>query len=456
MRDFFKSLFGPKPPVASAPPARPDRHAQASEPPKAEEPAAAPPAFVNRQAALGRNERTAGYIFSLDESLQSRFANQRAAARQVHDDLLVGALSAGAKLTSKRLAFVGLSPATIASARLNKLPVDNTVLLLEATAQDTSDALALKTIIDGARQRGHKLGWSIREKGATAHPAMALCEYIQIATSQFDGLELSALVDALRRQERAAGPKLLLSAYGLASFDEFQHCFRLGFNYFSGPFITRRENWRVPESEINRAHLIRLLNSLRGDAEGTELAHLLQQDAVLTYRFLRYINSAGMGFSSTITSLEQGLMILGRDRFYRWLSLLLFDFKNPGVSERSLTEQALVRARLMERLGSHCPPLAPSTDDLFLTGLFSLLDQILGQPIGEILARVTVGQTVRNALLESAGPYADLLALAIASEVGNRDELERRAALCGLDDATVNAELLESLNWVYDITEALA
>jgi EAL and modified HD-GYP domain-containing signal transduction protein len=174
---------------------------------------------------------------------------------------------------------------------------------------------------------------------------------------------------------------------------------------------------------------------------------------VVTYKLLRYINSVANALTHEITSIDQCLLLLGREKIYRWLSLLLFDLHNAGYAERILAEQALVRASLMERMGRQSNLADVSADHLFLTGLFSLLDKLLKQPLGEILAKVSLPPAVGTALLSGSGPYACFLEFAIACESGEGTEIQRCAQACGVDAATVNGEVLEALGWANQVGE---
>jgi EAL and modified HD-GYP domain-containing signal transduction protein len=414
-------------------------------------------ALLTRKPAFERNQRIAGYEFSLPGHLRSRLTEQRASARRLHDELLGRSLAAPgiATLLGRRLAFVDLAPTSIAGPLIEQLPPQNTVLMLSATPGETLDAFVLRSVLDSATARGYQVGWCVSDPGQALPDALAACPFVQIKAQAFDGLDLGDMVRRLRPHAARTPESVRLIASGLATVDDFQHCYRLGFDLFQGSFVDNRENWHPPASEIDRTHVIQILNGLRSDADAPAIAILLQQDPVLTYKFLRYINSVSMGLSTTIQSLEQGLLVLGREKFSRWLSLLMFDFKDPGCIERSLTEQALLRGRLMERLGAQSALPKSRGDELFLTGLFSLLDQIMGLPIAEILAKVQVGASARAALADRSGPYAALLQLVIASEAGDSERVAREASALGIDELTLNRELLDALSWVHEISEAL-
>lgn len=459
MRDFLRSLFGRKPAAPAAPDpqaefARLNALAPLQRP--GERPAAAgegPAAtFVCREAVLNRGERIAGYEFSLHRRLHARLRDARVLIRKVYDDALLRGLASLQvdALLGHRLAFIDLAPASLDNPLLAQLPAGNCVLLLDPPADAPLDAEALGATMARLRGRGFRLGWRVRAGGPLVPALLARCQFVQVLTPGFDGLQIAALLAQLRELPADdAGRELIAS--DLATHDDFGLCFRAGFDYFQGPFITSREQWTPPKGEVDRTHVIQLLNQARAGAETADLVAGLRQDPVLTYKLLRYINSPAIGLQKAITTLDQGLVVLGREKFYRWLSLLLFDMKRSGYAERGLIEQALVRARLMERLGQGIAGV--NADHLFLTGMFSLLDELLDQPIEQVLAKVAVPDAVRLALLTRQGPLAPFLSLAVASESGDADDIREQAAHCGVSAAAINRELLGALVWANEIGE---
>lgn len=406
--------------------------------------------FVCRQPILNREERIAGYEFLLHQSLQDRLSGKVPTLRRAYDDALIRNLASFqvGSLLGFRLAFVGLSSQSFDNPQLATLPCENTVLTIDAQDEGLEAIEVLRQRIENARQQGFRIGY--REHPGAPNPAIIpLCDFVLIATPALNGLEIADWVRQVRRLE-TTGP-LALIATDIESSDDLYVCFRAGFDFFHGPFVSCRDNWHPPRGTIDRTHIAHVLSQLRRGDENSALAASVRQDPVITYKLLRYINSPLNALSNKITTIEQALLLLGRERFYRWLSLLLFDVQKAGYLDRMLTEQALVRANLMERLGIQLrkPEIAP--DMLFLTGLFSLLEKLMSRPMPEILASVAMPQAVCDALLEGSGPLAPFLKLSIACENGQPEEIADCAQACGLDIGSVNQASLAALLWAAEI-----
>jgi EAL and modified HD-GYP domain-containing signal transduction protein len=267
--------------------------------------------------------------------------------------------------------------------------------------------------------------------------------YFIVKTTQHSPAQLKQTAEQLTRP--AGG--ITLIARDLQSFDDFELCRRMGFALFQGPFVTNREDWTGNQVGPQTLHVCDLLNQLRREVETTELAQLIKQDAVLSYRLLRYINSAASGLYQPVASIEHALVLMGRQQMYRWLTLLLFGSAQLSPHAATLQEGALARGRLMELIGAQTFTPA-ECDSLFVTGLFSMLDLVLQMPLSDALKPLNLSETVRAALLHNQGPYAPFLELALACETFDPDQIEAAAVRCGVAVSTVNTRHFEAMAWV--------
>jgi EAL and modified HD-GYP domain-containing signal transduction protein len=154
---------------------------------------------------------------------------------------------------------------------------------------------------------------------------------------------------------------------------------------------------------------------------------VLKMDPTLAFRLLRYINSPAFGLRVEVTSFKHALMLLGDGRLKRWLALLLASgSRDPAM--RPLMRAAVYRGFLMEELGRSTSD-ADIRGEMFVCGVFSLLDQMLRQPFKELLASVPVPDRVATSLLQTDGPFSGYLglvrALELASPVDIREQAEK-------------------------------
>jgi EAL and modified HD-GYP domain-containing signal transduction protein len=162
---------------------------------------------------------------------------------------------------------------------------------------------------------------------------------------------------------------------------------------------------------------------------------LIMRDVGLLYKLLRFMNSAGLGLRRRVESVGHALAMLGDEGIRKWVSVVAL---GSMVSDRprELAVQSVVR-------GNFCEALASGTDlsrratDLFLTGLLSLLDAIVGRPLPELLDELAVPRDVRAALLGQPSPLGDAYACATAYERGDWPTVAGSVRKLGLDERAV-------------------
>lgn len=186
-----------------------------------------------------------------------------------------------------------------------------------------------------------------------------------------------------------------------------------------------------------------LMAGVDREAPAAQLEAVLKQDANLAFRLLRYLNSPAFALRVEVSSFGHALMLLGYARLKRWLALLLVQ-SSPELDAKPLMFAALRRALMMEAL------LGPQGDEalrseLFICGLFSLLEAQMGQPLKELLGSVPTPPGVVQALVDGQGPLAPYLELVIAVEQEAGLDIVERAEQLLLPMAQVNQALLHAL-----------
>lgn len=403
--------------------------------------------FICREAVLDRGERIAGYEFALGQKVQARMMEASAVIRRVYDDVMLNSLAplGVSSLLGGRSAFIRLSVESLKAPQLDVLANPNAVIMITPRPITEIDLAEMRASLAHIAALGFKVGWSINQPRPEYAEFLHKADFIEIDPAGLDGMQLKALISDLR----GANSEQKLIACKLQTADDFQYCFERGFNYFMGPFVSSRENWHPAKSDVNYMRVFQALEMIRSGAEFDAIAECLRTDPILTFKLLRYINSPGIGLQQKINEIQQALMLLGRERFYRWLSLLLFDSAKPGYNENVLREQALTRGRFMERLAGK-GRVPASGDQLFLTGLFSLMNVMLGQSLDEVLKQVSLPEAVASALRGEDSAMHDALMLATAVESGIGD-MAAAAAQCGVDETEVAGILIEALAWSQQI-----
>ena len=472
LKALFGWLFGRRP----APPAGPAARAPASPPPAvpatptqddagfrklnrdaplragqpAEAPAGEPATFLCREAILGRNQRIAGYQFMLQEGARARIRHSTRRVHHLYAEVLVRSLASAdiGELLGHRVAFIDVPDSFLADPSLARLPARNVVLVPTLHADPGApEPDALRHTVEQLRQRGFRIGLLDPTVMTEFTHLLPQADFIVVQAGGLDarrGLQLSNIA-----LEIAPNARLLIRE--LPSIEEFRFCYKLGATLFQGPFVTSREDWRERELPPNSARIGTLIARLRADASTHELADLLKQDAALSLRLLRYINSAANMLPQPVSSIEHALTLLGREKLYRWLILLVCSAGSNGERGGAALEIALVRGRMMELLGAKRP--VAEREALFLVGLLSLVDVILQVPMEKALAPLALGADIDAALRSNSGPLQPLLALAIACERSDGEHLRDAAERCAITPDQASDCHMQALSWAIQIQD---
>jgi len=227
---------------------------------------------------------------------------------------------------------------------------------------------------------------------------------------------------------------------GARSQAEVNALFASGADWITGwpsQAIGARGKGRRTEST---AIVLRLLRLAQTNADISELEVVLKQDVGLSFKLLRYINSAANGLSLEVKSFQHAVMILGYRRLSRWLALLVLTaIDDPNL--RPIMGISVRRAFFMQRIGKLVFDDADE-NELFITGLFSLLDIIFAQPFDALLEKLHLPEAVSDSLRNHSEPYGSLLQVAQAIEGDDSAMIREVARDVGLKEEDVNLALL--------------
>lgn len=213
---------------------------------------------------------------------------------------------------------------------------------------------------------------------------------------------------------------------------------------FEGTFfrmpVTRGEH-KVSPLKIN---YISLLNLIEEDGfDLTKAADIISQDTALIISLLRLANTRS--FNSEITSVRVAVSMLGQKDLTRWIQTTVIE-KLCSDKPNELMRLSLLRAKFAENLAPVFG-MAMRSQELFLTGLFSILDIILDCSMEEALSMVRVSGKIRTALLEHTGSLAEVLHFIVKYESAEWQEVSRQLVLKNIEIPDVSHAWVSSLQW---------
>ncbi|WP_310447281.1 EAL and HDOD domain-containing protein [Thiobacillus sp.] len=438
-------LSGNKPTPDTPPP--PAAKAAASPAPQAA-PAAKPGSVMRREAMLGRDQKVAAYAFMLRRAPDELRDASLPEVQRLYDETLLNNLTNMdvARLLAQRQAFIPISVASLSHPLIADWPAAGTVWHLKVGGNTTIDEALLARLTE-MKAAGHSFALDADALLSPArHPLLAFVDYVLLNVSSED---IPTITNQMAAISKLASGKQFV-ATEVQTLEAFHMCHKLQFARFMGPFITRHENLNSPVLGPSRAKVLDLMNRVRTGAEQSELVENFRHDPALSVRLLRYVNSPGIGLLHKVGGIEQALMIMGQDKLYRWLTLILFTGGQAQDLDQAVLENALVRARVAEQLASKAL-FAKARDEVFVTGLFSLLDVVMRMPMEQVLKQVSLPVEITEAIVSQNGPYAPYLGLAIACEQDDLGSIETLSAQIGRDVAEINAIHMDALLWTQEL-----
>lgn len=217
-----------------------------------------------------------------------------------------------------------------------------------------------------------------------------------------------------------------------------------GYRLFEGEFfripLTKGQN-KVAPLKVNYIQLLNLVNS--GNFELTKAADVIGQDTALVISLLKMVNR--IAINSEITSIRHAAAMLGQKELKKWINTAVTN-ELYADKPNEITRLSLIRAKFAENL-------APIFDmqlqaaELFLMGLFSVLDVILERPINEALELVKVSKEIREALVDKKGKFAPVYEFVIQYETANWQEISRLMLLQNIEMKQIYQAYLDSLQW---------
>ena len=405
--------------------------------------------FVARQPIFERDKSLAGYELLFRTGAANMFPvgmdPDKASNQMIGQTLSVFGLEA---LVGNKLAYVNVTRRVLVEGTYSCLPAARLVLELLETLRPDAETLAA---CEAAKAAGYQIALDDFIGQPELAPFLPLCDVIKV--------DFRAASPEKRQQiaHGYAGKKVALLAEKIESAEDFASARDLGFKYFQGFFFCRPEMLSQKDIPVSKLVYLQFLSEInRPELDFRRIESVIKQDVALSVKLLRYLKAAAFGWRTEITSIKQALSMLGERPFRRWASVLaLAALSSDRPAE--LLSTCLVRARFCEQIAPEVG-FASRSLDLFVLGLFSLMDAVVGRPLPELLSDVALPSDVADALAPSGRPnrVADVLSLIVAYERAEWSDVETLCTRLNIVDSPAKLPRMyqDALTWA--TTTALA
>jgi EAL and modified HD-GYP domain-containing signal transduction protein len=318
------------------------------------------------------------------------------------------------------------------------LPYQDTVVEILENVEPTPE------LMDACREISQK-GYVIALDDFKYSPEFEpLIEIADIIKFDFRNTSMEEIQSYLEQIQRHDGLSLL--AEKVETNDEFIAAKEMGFDYFQGYFFCKPELIKGKEISASQLSLLQLMAEVnRTDFDFGTLERLIAPDVTLSYKLLRYINSAFFAKAQDISSIQQALVYMGESEIRRFVSLVAMSNLAKGKPDE-LVRAACIRGKFCELLSIEASaPASPA--ELFTLGMFSLIEAIVDQPMVKIMKDLPLSQDIKNALVYRKGPLLGYLGLIEYYEKGIWGLMSRVCGALKLPESKLPKLYQEACNW---------
>jgi EAL and modified HD-GYP domain-containing signal transduction protein len=404
-----------------------------------------PQAFVARQPIFDRRGKVQAYELLFRSSFENCFQCDQpnvASSQVISNTFLTMGMDT---VTSGKKAFVNFTRDLILNEVAFLFPRSQLVVEILEEVEPAEDVLQACRLL---KDKGYVMALDDFVLSEAYLPFATLADIIKIDFRITDSEARSELI------ERLAEYSVSFLAEKVETHEEFEEARSLGCKYFQGYFFSRPKvisERDVPSS--NRNYLQTLQALQRPNLSIDDLERIVKADVKLTYKLLRYLNSAAFAFVRRIDSIRHGLTLLGREQALRLISLVA----TAGLLENKAEElvvSSLVRANFCELLAEPLS-LKNRRHELFLTGLLSMLDAILDQPMDKAVSTLPLSADVKDALLGKENDLARTLQAVAAYERGSWTDFAGRAERLAAPESGFPKLYLDALKTTSEILDNL-
>lgn len=396
--------------------------------------------LVSRQPIYRGDMQVFGYelLFrSTDSADRATFSDGNFATSQVISNSFI---EIGLdKMVGPHRAFINFDrDLLLAPGYCEAMPRDRVVLEVLETLRIEDDVVRRLKELSAA---GYQIALDDFEDFERFFPLLEIANIIKLDVIAVSREQLENLILSLKPF------RVKLLAEKVESYDEFEYLRNIGCDYFQGFFFCRPQIVSSERLPVNRLAILSLIAKLNNaEIHMDEIEEALSQDISLSYKLLRYANSAILGLRHEIHSIRHASMLIGIERLKVWASLVLFSAIDG--KPRDVIVTGLTRARMCEQLAKR---LRFAADLFFLVGLFSVLDAVVDRPLAEIVQSLPLVRDVSDAIVHRAGPAGRVLDCVIAFEMREWD----KAILLGLDPMEVAGYYQNSVRWTLEALKQL-
>ncbi len=320
---------------------------------------------------------------------------------------------------------------------------DSFVIELLETIAPTTEVVQQVQLL---KRSGYKIALDDFVYSEPMIPLLHCADIVKVDVMDTDPDEVARLVPILRQYN------VTLLAEKVEDHEMFEHCRRLGFEWYQGYFFARPKHIEGKAIGPNKSAVLSMLSAIQQpDLDTAALEAIIASDSGLTYKVLRLSNSAAMRRAVSIDTVSKAVGMIGLHKLQNFATLMALS--ELGQKPRELQVYTTYRGLLCERIGSlldteHSP-------EVFRTvGILSCCDAYFDATLADLVPKLPLSSDVSDAILDHRGELGIVLRASAALQEGRWQDVDwPTLQLIGLEEDAVVAVLQETASWADSNTD---
>ena len=393
--------------------------------------------FIARQPILNVHKKLFGYELlyrGVDDYALANVSGERATASLLSSAFLTKDIK---EISSFRPCFINFTQDLIEKNIPASFPKSQIIIEVLESVQPTKRVVS---VCRRLREEGYQIALDDFVFNRKLLPMIELASIIKI------DVRLTPLDTIFKTLNLLSNYNVKLLAEKVETQSDFERASKLGFTYFQGYFFSRPEKIEIKELSAVKINMLQLLHEVaKQSTTFSKLNDIISNDIAISYKLFRFLNSAYFSRLQKVKTVKHAIAYLGEKELRRFLMLVIIsEIASENPSE--LVRLVLVRAKFCEMLGQ-ASPYADLSSELYLTGLFSALDTMLGTTMQKAITDLPINNLVKEALIEGEGICSAFLKIAIAVERDQQSLVEKQLAQVVVPEEVVLKCYMKSIQY---------
>ena len=398
--------------------------------------------YVARQPIFNKNKEIFGYELLFRDGISNAFPDidgDTATSKLLSSSFLTMDID---HISGKKKAFINFTRELLVRKVPTMFPKENIIVEILEHVEPEEEVVS-------ACQDMHRNGYEFAlDDFVYEHDYEPLINLARIIKIDFRLTPQERIKEIL---EKLGGRGIKFLAEKVETHDEFQVAVDMGFEYFQGYFFSKPQILKARDISPSKLHMLQVVvEANKDDVSFEKLEGFISQDISISYKLMRYINSAYFRRIQDISSIRQAIVLLGEKEIRRFISLMAMAKLCAGKPDE-LIRSSIIRARLCELLGK-CR-FGRDGSELFALGLFSLIDAILDDSMENLMKQLPLSPNIKNALVKGEGELADFVRLTSCYEIGDWDGISKTASRIGVNEGEVPGCYIDAVGWADSYSE---